>query len=117
LSLVKKIESGFLWTFIQQFSIQIINFGVKVILARILLPEEFGMIAMLTVFISIGNNLMDSRLASSLIRSSGLTQKDYSTVFFFNIAGSIVMYGLVYFSAPIIASYYNQHMLTLLLRV
>ncbi|MEJ5961956.1 lipopolysaccharide biosynthesis protein [Pedobacter immunditicola] len=117
MSLIKKTLSGFLWTFIQQFSIQLINFGVTVILARILLPEEFGLIAMLTVFISIGNNLMDSGLASSLIRSADLTQKDYSTVFFFNLAGSAVMYGLIYLSAPYIASFYQQDVLALVLRV
>jgi len=117
MSLIKKTLSGFLWTFIQQFSIQLINFGVTVILARILLPEEFGLIAMLTVFISIGNNLMDSGLSSSLIRSVDLTEKDYSTVFFFNLAGSAVMYGLIYFSAPFIASFYQQDILALVLRV
>jgi O-antigen/teichoic acid export membrane protein len=117
MSLIKKTLSGFLWTFIQQFSVQLINFGVTIILARILLPQEFGLIAMLTVFISIGNNLMDSGLASSLIRSTDLTEKDYSTVFFFNLAGSLVMYGLIYFSAPFIASFYNQDLLTLVLRV
>jgi len=115
--LIKKTLSGFLWTFIQQFSIQLINFGVTVILARILLPEEFGLIAMLTVFISIGNNLMDSGLASSLIRSADLTEKDYSTVFFFNLAGSVVMYVLIYFLAPFIATFYNQDILALILRV
>ena len=98
MSLIKKTLSGFLWTFIQQFSIQIINFAVTVVLARILLPEEFGLIAMLTVFISIGNNLMDGDLASSLIRSSDLTQKDYSTVFFFNLAGSVYVWPGILFS-------------------
>ncbi|WP_354333217.1 lipopolysaccharide biosynthesis protein [Pedobacter sp. CG_S7] len=109
--------SGLLWTFIQQFSIQLIGFGVTVILARILLPEEFGLIAMLTVFISMGNTLLDSGLASSLIRSSDLTQKDYSTVFFFNLGGSILIYWIVYFVAPIIASFYNHEVLTLILRI
>jgi len=117
MSLIKKTLSGFLWTFLQQFSVQLINFGVTVILARILLPEEFGLIAMLTVFISIGNNLMDGGLASSLIRSNDLTQKDYSTVFFFNLAGSAIMYGLIFFSAPFIAAFYQQNILALVLRV
>lgn len=117
MSLIKKTMSGLLWTFIQQFSIQLIGFGVTVILARILLPEEFGLIAMLTVFISMGNTLLDSGLASSLIRSSDLTQKDYSTVFFFNLGGSILIYWIVYFIAPLIASFYNHDVLTIILRV
>ena len=117
MSLFKKTLSGLLWSFIQQFSVQIIGFSVTVILARILLPEEFGLIAMLTVFISLGNTLLDSGLASSLIRSSDLSQKDYSTVFFFNLGGSIVIYWLVYFIAPIVSSFYNQESLTSILRV
>jgi O-antigen/teichoic acid export membrane protein len=117
MSLFKKTLSGLIWSFIQQFSIQVISFIVTVILARILLPEEFGLIAMLTVFIALGNTLLDSGLASSLIRSPDLTQKDYSTVFFFNLAGSIVIYWLVYLLAPLVSSFYNQNSLTLILRV
>ena len=117
MSLIKKTLSGFIWTFTQQFSVQLIGFGVTIILARILLPQEFGLIAMLTVFISIGNTLLDSGLASSLIRSANLTQKDYSTVFFFNLGGSIFMYLVVYFLAPFIASFYQQDLLTVILRV
>lgn len=117
MSLQKKTISGLIWNFTQQFSVQLIGFCITMILARILLPAEFGLIAMLTVFIAIGNSLLESGLASSLIRSSDLGQDDYSTVFFFNLGGSIVLYGIIYLLAPLIASFYHQDILKLILRV
>lgn len=66
-SLKKQAISGVIWTFAQQFSVQIINFVVQIILARLLMPEDFGLIAMLIVFISIGQRLMDGRITDRLI--------------------------------------------------
>jgi Membrane protein involved in the export of O-antigen and teichoic acid len=117
MSLRKKTISGLIWNFTQQFSVQLIGFCITIILARILLPAEFGLIAMLAVFIAVGNSLLESGLASSLIRSSDLGQDDYSTVFFFNLGGSIVLYGIIYLIAPLISSFYHQDVLTLILRV
>ncbi len=81
------------------------------------MPQEFGLIAMLSVFISIGNTLLDSGLASSLIRTPDLSQNDYSTVFFFNLAGSVIAYGILYFLAPIVANFYNHDILKSILRI
>jgi O-antigen/teichoic acid export membrane protein len=117
MTLRKKTVSGLSWTFAQQFGVQLVNFAVGIILARILLPSEFGLIAMLGLFISVGNSLLDSGLASSLIRSHGLTQADYSTVFFFNLVGSVTIYVLTFLMAPYVALFYNQPLLTLILRV
>ena len=117
MSLRKKTISGLTWNFAQQFGVQLIGFCVTIILARILLPAEFGLIAMLTVFIGVGNSLLDSGLASSLIRTSDLGEGDYSTVFFFNLGGSIILYGIVYMAAPLVASFYHQDVLTLILRI
>jgi len=109
--------SGLGWTFTQQFGVQFVNLGVTIILTRLLLPAEFGIIAMLGLFVAVGNSLIDSGLTSSLIRSQGLTQTDYSTVFFFNLYGSLVIYGLVFLIAPYVALFYHQPLLTLVLRV
>ncbi|WP_432709920.1 lipopolysaccharide biosynthesis protein [Pedobacter sp.] len=117
MSLRKKTISGLTWNFAQQFSVQLIGFGVTIILARILLPAEFGLIAMLTVFIAVGNSLLEGGLTSSLIRSSNLGQADYSTVFFFNLVGSVILYVIVYLCAPLISSFYNQDALSLILRI
>lgn len=117
MSLKKQAISGVKWNFAQQFSVQIINFGVQVILARLLMPEMFGLIAMIIVFISIGQTLMDSGMTSSLIRTKNPDQLDYSTVFITNIIMSCAIYGLVYFFAPYIAKFYNQDILTDIVRI
>lgn len=116
-SLKKQALSGVVWTFAQQFSVQIINFGVQIILARLLMPEMFGLIAMLSVFISIGQMLMDGGMTSSLIRAKEPTQLDYSTVFVTNFTVSLGAYLLTFFAAPYIAKFYNQEILKDILRV
>lgn len=116
-SLKKQAISGVFWTFTQQFSVQIINFVVQIILARLLMPEMFGLIAMLTVFINIGQTLMDSGMTSSLIRTKGPDQLDYSTVFMTNMIISIAVYIITYVGAPWVAIFYNQPILKDILRV
>ncbi|HEY1165533.1 MAG TPA: lipopolysaccharide biosynthesis protein [Chitinophaga sp.] len=117
MNLKEKTLAGLFWTFSQQFSVQLINFAVQVILARILLPAEFGLIGMLTIFISIGNSLIDSGLTSSLIRTPDASQRDYSTVFFINLAGSFIIYAILFASAPLIARFYQQDSLSAIIRV
>lgn len=117
MSLKQKTLSGLIWTFIQQFSVQLIGFCITIILARILLPQEFGLLAMLGIFIAVGNSLLEGGLTSSLIRTAGLSQEDYSTVFYFNLIGSIIIYLLVFLIAPYVAAFYHQDILTLVLRV
>lgn len=111
MSLRKTAISGVFWTFSQQFGMQIISFCVSIVMARLLLPEEFGLIGMITVFMAVGQSLMDSGLTQSLIRTENPDQTDYSTVFFFNLAGSIIVYGILFLAAPYIASFYNQEIL------
>lgn len=117
MSLKKQAVLGVKWNFLQQFSVQIINFGVQVILARLLMPEMFGLIAMIIVFISIGQTLMDSGMTSSLIRTKNPDQIDYSTVFVTNLLMSIAIYSVTYLLAPSIAGFYNQEVLTDIVRV
>ncbi len=112
-----KAVSGVLYTFLQQFSGQGIGFLVSIVLARILLPEEFGVIAMITVFMGIGNTLVNGGLTSSLIRTSEADQKDFSTVFFFNLLGSILVYLLLFISAPLIADFFEEPILLNLTRL
>lgn len=116
-NLKKQAISGVIWTFSQQFSVQLINFGVQIILARLLMPEDFGLIAMITVFISIGQTLMDSGMTSSIIRMKRPDQLDYSTVFVTNFIISIGIYLLVFLTAPFVAQFYDQVLLKDLLRV
>ncbi len=117
MSLRKQATSGLVWTFGQQFGSQIISFIVSLVLARLLLPEEFGLIGMIAVFISVGRALVDSGLTQSLIRSKELDQEDFSTVFYFNLAASVLIYILIFFGAPLVANFYDQSLLTPILRL
>lgn len=117
MSLRKVASAGLIWTFTQQFGNQLVGFLVSLILARILLPKEFGLIGMIAVFVSVGQALIHSGLTQSLIRTKDPDQVDYSTVFFFNLATSIAVYLTIYFSAPLIADFYNQEVLIDIIRL
>lgn len=117
MSLRKQATTGVVWTFAQQFGNQLVGFFVSLVLARLLLPAEFGLIGMIAVFVSIGNTLLNGGLTNSLIRSKELEEDDFSTVFFFNLGASVIIYGIIFFLAPLIADFYNQEILTNLLRV
>jgi O-antigen/teichoic acid export membrane protein len=117
MSLKKRALSGVFWSSIQLFGNQIVSFVISVVLARLLLPEEFGLIAMIMVFTGLGQVLIDSGLSSSLIRTEHPTDVDYSTVFYFNLLGSTIIYGILYFLAPYIAEFYSQNILTAIIRI
>jgi O-antigen/teichoic acid export membrane protein len=117
MSLQQKTTSGFFWTIGHQVSIQSINFIVLIILARVLSPADFGLIAMLQVFISVGIVLMDGGMTSSLIRTVNASNKDYATVFYLNLLISFFIYAVLYFAAPLIAQFYKQPALLNIIRV
>ncbi|MNQ33457.1 Teichuronic acid biosynthesis protein TuaB [compost metagenome] len=111
MSLKRAALSGVLWSAIQQFSTQGITFVVSIILARLLSPSEFGLIGMITVLMSIGTVLMEGGLGQSLIRTTNPTEEDYTTVFYFNLIGSFVIYFFVFFISGSIAEFYKQPLL------
>lgn len=117
MGLLEQTRKGVYWTFLKQFSIQGINFIVQLFLARLLVPEDFGLIAMITVFIAIGQSLMDSGMTNSLIRFPKVSNIDYSTVFWTNIIVSLLVYTFVFFLAPHISEFYNQSSLKTIIRV
>ncbi len=108
---------GVVWSVGQELGSKLISFVITIVLARILSPAEFGIIAMLTIFIAIGNSLLDGGLTSSLIRTPVVDQKDCSTVFYFNLIGSLLIYLLLFFTAPLISTLYHQPVLTNVVRV
>lgn len=105
------------WTFGQQFSSQLVSFGISVILARLLLPSDFGAIAMFSVLTSIASSIVDSGMASSLIRSKDINDKDLSTVFWFNLLTSFFLYSVIFLIAPLVADFYNLPVLKNVIRV
>ncbi|WP_183564162.1 lipopolysaccharide biosynthesis protein [Mucilaginibacter sp. SP1R1] len=117
MSLKEKAVSGILWSLWQQLSGKLVGFCISIFLARILEPAEFGLIAMLALFIAIGNTLLDSGLTASLIRTTDANDRDLSTIFYFNLIGSVILYGILFLGAPLIASFYNQPLLKAVVRV
>lgn len=116
-SLKKKTLSGLLWSFGDLMGNQGSQFIIQIILARMLLPEDFGLIGMIIIFVAISNSISDSGFTQALIREQKVTQTDYSTVFYFNIGVSMFIYTVLYLTAPLISSFYAQPELTGLIRV
>jgi O-antigen/teichoic acid export membrane protein len=113
----QKTIGGLLWSLSEKVGFAIIQFVVITILARLLDPSDFGMIASLSFFIALSNALVESGFSQALIYKQKPTHEDYSTVFFINIFMGLFLYGTLYFSAPLIAEFFRQPMLTDLTRV
>jgi len=117
MSLRKKAFSGMLWTSLQQFGNQGVRFFVSLLLTRLLLPEEFGLIGMIGIFMAVGTELITSGLSSSLIRTETPDNRDYSTIFMYNMAASIFLYFILFFTAPLIANFFHQQELINIIRL
>lgn len=116
-SLGHKAVTGAIWASIDRFGIMVLQFVVNLILARLLLPEDFGAIGMLAIFIAVSQVLIDGGFGSALIQKKEPTQTDYSTILFWNIGFSSFLYLLLYFASPIIGRFFSMPILTDVLRV
>lgn len=116
-NLKTKTISSMLWSAVQRFGVLFLSFISNLILARFLTPEDYGAIGMLTLFISLGETFVDSGFGAALIQKTDPTEEDYSTVFWTNLLLSILIYFILYFSAPLISRFYNMEILTQILRV
>lgn len=108
---------GIIWSAIDKFAVQFGQFVVSVMLARILVPEDFGLIGMLAIFIALSQIFIESGLGIGLIQRQERKDIDFSTLFVFNLAVSSFFYLLLFLSAPLIASFFKQQQLTDLTRV
>lgn len=116
-SLKQKTAKGVLWSSIEQFSVQIIQFVLGLIMARILSPHDYGLVGMILVFIVIAQVFVESGFANALIRKQNRTEVDYSTAFYFNIVVGIVAYFVLFFVSPYIADFYDEPLLEPLTKV
>ncbi len=112
-----KAVNGVLWSTVQRFGTMVITFASNIVLARLLSLEDFGCIAMLMIFISLANTFIDGGFGSALIQKKQPTQTDYSTIFYWNIALSVVLYIVLFLGAPLVARFYRLPLLTDVLRV
>lgn len=116
-SLKSQASKGVFWSAIDKFAIQGSNLVITVVLARLLMPSDFGLIGMLSIFIAISQTFVESGMEAGLIQKKDRTNADYSTVFIFNFLVSVLFYIILYFTAPYIADFYNTPQLVLLTRI
>lgn len=96
------------WSFIGTFAMQAVQFLISIILARLLMPAQFGLIAMLSLFMALASSMLDCGFGSALIQKMDVSRRDLSTVFYFNIAMAGVMFGMMWVAAPPIARFFAE---------
>lgn len=114
---MSKAKTGVLWNTVERFAVQGANFIIGIILARLMAPSQFGLLAMVNIFIALSQTFVDSGFGSALIQKKDRSSIDFSTVFYFNIGVSIAIYSLIYFLAPLISDFYGQSILTPVTRI
>ena len=113
----QKTFSGFFWRFAERCGAQGVNFMVSIILARLLLPKDYGIVALATVFISVLQVFVDGGLGNALIQKLDADDTDFSTVFYFNIIMCSIIYAGMFSAAPFIADFYGNKLITSVVRV
>ena len=116
-TLKEKTAKGLGWGFIDNFLGAGMTAIISILLARVVSPQEFGLIGMIAIFTALGNTLMDSGFSGALIRKQNVDDKDLSTVFYTNLFIGAAIYALLYITAPLIAVYLNEEILVKLVRV
>ncbi len=112
-----KVMASLLWKFAERIGAQGVNLIVSIILARMLAPEEYGVVALVTIFITISNVFIENGFGTALIQKKDADDLDFSSVFYCNIVISIVLYIVIYVASPLIAQFYNNEQLVPILRV
>ena len=112
-----KVLNGLFWKLMENGGAQGVQFLVSIILARLLSPEEYGVVGVILIFVTIANVLVQNGFSTALIQKRKVDDTDFSSVFFFSMAVSAVIYLVLYLSAPGIAYFYNNQEMTALVRV
>lgn len=116
-SLKKDTTKGVFWSLIERFGTQGVQFLVMLVMARLLSPNDYGVVGMLVVFVAIAQAFVDGGFSQALIRKKDRTEVDNSTVFYFNIVVSVLIYLIFYLFAPCVSTFYNMPTLTPFMRV
>ena len=111
-SLKEKTIGALIWNFADRFGQQVLQFVVAVIVANILFPDDYALVAMLAIFTAIGNLIIESGFGAALIQKKQADDRDFSTVFWFNLAMSLVLYALLIMATPLIVAYFHEPLLT-----
>lgn len=110
-SLKEKTVKGVMWSSIDRFSTQGIQFVFSILIARLLLPSDYGAVAMLNIFLAISQTFIDSGFSTALIRKLDRTETDFCTVFYFNIVVGLFFYIVLWLASPYIAAFYEMPLL------
>ncbi len=113
----EKVFSGFLWKFSERIAAQVVSLVISIILARLLTTAEYGIITMVMIFITIANVFVSNGLGSALIQKKDANDLDFSSVFYINIAISLIIYLIIFMSSSVIADFFNMPMLSNVLKV
>ena len=103
-----KVLSGLIWKFAERISAQVVTFVVSIILGRLLMPDDYGLITVVTIFITFANCIVTNGFGSSLIQKKDSDNIDFSTVLYFQTAFALVLYFILFISAPLIAKFFGQ---------
>lgn len=109
--LKSQMTSGMIWKFAERFAAQGVSFVVSMVLARILMPEDYGAVAIINIFISIADVFLSSGLNTSLIQKRDADDLDFSTIFYLNLGLSLALYLVLFGTAPFIAQAYDYFLL------
>lgn len=116
-TLKQKMISAVVWSAVEKSGQQIIQFLAGIVLARLLVPEDFGIMGIIMIFVALSMVLVESGFGQALIRTANISQKDYSSVFYFNLITAAVIYLILFLTAPLIAVFFHLSQLILLIRV
>lgn len=112
-----KTTRGVLWAGIDRFGIVLLQFVINLVLARLLTPGDFGCISMILIFVAVSQTLIDGGFGAALIQKIDATQRDYSTIFYWNTLFSVGLYLIIYASAPSVSTFFRMPLLEDMLRV
>ena len=104
----KQISQGLFWKLMERFGVQISQFVLQIVLARILDPAHYGVLSMMIIFTTLANVFIQRGFNTSLIQNKDVTEDDYSSVFWVTMTIAVAIYGLLFFSAPLIAKFYKM---------
>ena len=107
-NLKEKTAQGLFWSFLSSGGMQLLNLVIGIFLARLLSPGEYGIVGMLAIFTLLANNLQESGFGVALVNIKDIKHNDYNAVFWFNVGMSVLLYVILFFSAPLIASFFHQ---------
>lgn len=116
-NLRNKTLAGLIWQYAEKCGTQVVSFVVSIILARLLTPADYGLIGLITVFISIALVFARSGMGQALVQKKDANDEDFSTVFYFSFTVSVILYFVLFFTAPLIAGFYHEAKLVPVIRV